>query len=298
MDSDDRMADLQQKLIDENKINSTSHSPKKSPNQDGSSSSFLINEGEDLIDGRRSSPGFNHQNNQNRNNDGNGLPKIASLADLPRNQNIDDILNPQREAEMMKPFSSRVKLVIEFDDHTKKFKISDNDKKVLENYEISQSDFCQTTQQIELNPRLRPFDRKSPFIRRVGLRLLNILVCIIFAYVALLVLQLALFNLIFLGIEIIYFKKLYYFMHGLEIKQDYNYRNSPFRRFIEAENQRFYRTKQVELVGGEQGKWLELQLPDAIEDVQKSDKAENAFNRNHIIHERLEEEDQKSERSI
>ena len=38
---------------------------------------------------------------------------------------------------MMKPFSSRVKLVIEFDDHTKKFKISDNDKKVLENYEIS-----------------------------------------------------------------------------------------------------------------------------------------------------------------
>lgn len=55
-------------------------------------------------------------------------------------------------------------------------------------------------------------------------------------------------------------------MHGIEFKQDYNYKNSPLKRFIEAENVRFYRSKHVELIGGEMGKWLELQLPDAIED--------------------------------
>ena len=40
-------------------------------------------------------------------------------------------------------------------------------------------------------------------------------------------------------------------MHGVEIKQDYNYRNSPFRKFIEAENLRYYRGMQVELIAGE-----------------------------------------------
>jgi hypothetical protein len=87
-------------------------------------------------------------------------------------------------------------------------------------------------------------------------------------YVSLLVLQLTLFNIIFLGIEVIYFKKLYNLLHGFEYKQDYNYRNGKFKRFIEAENLRFYRFKhQVELVGGEEGKWLEIQLPDAIGDL-------------------------------
>ena len=40
------------------------------------------------------------------------------------------------------------------------------------------------------------------------------------------------------------------------------------------------------------GKWLEIQLPDAIEDFQKNKKIENSFDRNAIIHEREDEDDQ------
>ena len=37
----------------------------------------------------------NKGNNYNQNNNGdNNLPRFASLADLPANSNIDDILNP------------------------------------------------------------------------------------------------------------------------------------------------------------------------------------------------------------
>lgn len=89
---------------------------------------------------------------------------------------------------MLKPFSSRVKLVIEYDEQTRRYKISDNDRKVLENYDISYADFCHTTEQIENDIRLRPFDRKSPIIRRVGLRLFSYIVCLIYGYVSLLVL--------------------------------------------------------------------------------------------------------------
>lgn len=41
----------------------------------------------------------------------------------------------------MKPFSSRIKLVVEFNENTKKYDMSENDKKVLEDYQISYHEF-------------------------------------------------------------------------------------------------------------------------------------------------------------
>jgi hypothetical protein len=46
---------------------------------------------------------------------------------------------------MAKPFSSRVKLVIEYDENSKKYKISDKDIEVLQNYEISIDEINRTT---------------------------------------------------------------------------------------------------------------------------------------------------------
>lgn len=129
MDSDDRMAELKQQLIEENK-NTGNYGL---PGHDVSSASFQINDDEDMLE--NGSPNTDRQFNKNKgnnyhqnNNGDDNLPRFASLADLPANSNIDDILNPQREAELLKPFSSRVKLVFEYDDNTKKYKISENDK--------------------------------------------------------------------------------------------------------------------------------------------------------------------------
>ena len=94
---------------------------------------------------------------------------------------------------------------------------------------------------------------------------------LVYIYISFIILQLALFNLIMLGVMFVYFKKLYFFFHSLEFRFDSNFRNTPLKKYIETENERFYRKKNIELVGGEEGLWLELQLPDDIEDRQNKD---------------------------
>jgi hypothetical protein len=54
-----------------------------------------------------------------------------------------------------------------------------------------------------------------------------------------------------LGVMMVYFKKLYMFFYAITFRYKYNYCNTPFKKFIEAENERFYRKKNIELVGGE-----------------------------------------------
>lgn len=84
MDSDDRMAELQQKLIADNgQINNTRQ------NQEGSQASFMINEEEE-----RNSSYVQHGPQHTAAHQGSdALPKITSLADLPANSNIEEILN-------------------------------------------------------------------------------------------------------------------------------------------------------------------------------------------------------------
>jgi hypothetical protein len=92
----------------------------------------------------------------------------------------------------------------------------------------------------------------------LGLKILTIILLIIYSYGCFILLQLALFNLIMLGVMLVYFNKLFMFFRAIVFRYDYNYRNQPFKKFIEKENDRFYIKKNIELIGGEQGKWLEL----------------------------------------
>jgi hypothetical protein len=102
------------------------------------------------------------------------------------------------------------------------------------------------------------------------LRVVTLFMLLVYLYVGLLLLTMSLFNLIILGVLYVYFLKLYTFCVALEMKSSLKYRTGPFRRFIERENLRYYRTmKKLELVGGEMGKWIELQLPQDIEEREK-----------------------------
>ena len=95
------------------------------------------------------------------------------------------------------------------------------------------------------------------------------IVGILYVYACLLILQLALFNLILLGIFIIYFFKMLSLFKAREFKTEYEYQNKKFREFIEAENKRYYLKLNVELIGGEYGKWIEIQLPDNEDDFKE-----------------------------
>ena len=159
-----------------------------------------------------------------------------------------------------------MKLVVEYDKDEKRYIISDKDKEVMQKY-MTVEEFHKTTKEIENSMRLRPFDMRTPCCKRFLLKMLTIIFLIIYSYACFILLQLALFNLIMLGVMLVYFNKLFMFFAAVCFKYDYNYRNSPFQKFIEKENERFYSKKNIELIGGEQGFWLELQLPDNIEDI-------------------------------
>lgn len=81
--------------------------------------------------------------------------------------------------------------------------------------------------------------------------MISILIVLIYLYVCFLFLQLALFNLIMFGVFIVYFKNLYLFLAAIEYRYKNNYKNTPFKKFIEKQNDEVYRIHNIELVGGE-----------------------------------------------
>mmetsp|Transcript_12054 Transcript_12054/g.11927 ORF Transcript_12054/g.11927 Transcript_12054/m.11927 type:complete len:194 (+) Transcript_12054:306-887(+) len=173
-----------------------------------------------------------------------------------------------------------------------KYIMTDQDKEQLKEY-MSLEEFHSTTAQIESSVHLRPFDYKTPFWKNLLLKVVTIVLLIIYTYGCFIVIQLALFNFIMIGVIFVYFQKIYNFFQAICNRYDYNYRNSPFKKFIESENERLYTRKNIELIGGEQGKWLELQLPDNIEDKQlKEDIQErlHKYDQNQIIFENENED--------
>lgn len=88
---------------------------------------------------------------------------------------------------MVKPVSSRVKLIVEYDEKQKKFIMSNDDQAVLIKYDFDLNRFKKTTSEIENNIRLRPFELKQPLLRWMSFRLLSILAVLLSIYVILVI---------------------------------------------------------------------------------------------------------------
>ena len=136
------------------------------------------------------------------------------------------------------------------------------DRVQLEEFPRLEQRFKDTQEHILNNVSLRPFEYKQPLFRWIGFRALSILIMLACTYTSLLIVTLTMFNLIVLGVLVVYLLKLVYFLEGIEMKQDDNFRNRPFRQFIADQNRQHFEPEfSVILVGGEQGRCLELQLP-------------------------------------
>ena len=91
----------------------------------------------------------------------------------------------------------------------------------------------------------------------------KLLIALLYFYFAFLLIQLALFNVILLGLLIILFIKLQNGIAAWLIKNEMKYQNKDFKAFLESQNQlKGYKDSQVNLTGGEQGMWLEFHLND------------------------------------
>jgi hypothetical protein len=95
---------------------------------------------------------------------------------------------------------------------------------------------------------------------------------VIYLYVTLLLIQMSLFNLVVVGVVIVYFLSLHRFLAAFQHRQEMQFRTAGLKRFLEEENNSFYNTEErnVLLIGGEMGRWLELQLPEDTDEMKRN----------------------------
>ena len=184
------------------------------------------------------------------------------------------------EEEELIPFSSKVKLVVQFSKVKGRFKLTEADRKVLGEY-VSVEEFEKLLSKIEGNSELQPQEAKTSFFKQFGVWLLRVIFMLAYIYLTFILLQLALFNLILMGIFIVYLRKLYFMTHQYAVRVDYNERHRKYKKFIEEENERLYRSHNIEIIPGEEGKWLEVQLPDDVEEREKKEFRDSQTTGNH-----------------
>ena len=86
--------------------------------------------------------------------------------------------------------------------------MKEKSKAFLKDYGIDESRFNETLQMIEHNKKLKAFERSIPLYRKIGLYTVMLFPMLIATYACFVVLQLALLNIIMLGIMFIYLRKL------------------------------------------------------------------------------------------
>ena len=81
---------------------------------------------------------------------------------------------------------------------------------------------------------------------------------LIYSYFSFLVLQVTLFNLILLGLAFVMGRKLSNTLSKFFYKQCYKYQYGGFNKALKEANENYFENKSVLIVGGHEGRWLEI----------------------------------------
>ena len=159
----------------------------------------------------------------------------------------------------MRPFSSRAKVIIEYDIKEGRYVVNEKDKKLLREFKITEDNLRATTSVIEGNVRLRPFECRYPLYKRIAFKLFSFVLLLVTCYIFLLLLTMALFNFVLLGVFLYELRSLYYYLAAYSYTLSYNWRMSALKAFIEQENDRWWRRERsVEVCVVEEGRYLEI----------------------------------------
>ena len=105
-----------------------------------------------------------------------------------------------------------------------------------------------------------------PCTKKAFLTFLAFFLKVMYLVISFIFLQLALFNVILLGLIIMFFFKVNYYFDEFIIKKEYKYQNKDFDKFIETQNELpAYKQACVNITSMEQGKYLEFHLPEDYE---------------------------------
>ena len=75
---------------------------------------------------------------------------------------------------------------------------------------------------------------------------------------------------------LVWLRKFWGILQAVQFKFEFNYQTKAFKQFIEDQNQKIYNPVSIELVGEQEGRWIEVQLPDDIEEFNENRIDENS----------------------
>ena len=129
------------------------------------------------------------------------------------------------------------------------------DKKLFHAYE-------HTRQELERNIKYQPRKRTCPCYLNLIMCFVELILMLIVIYVFFLIIQLALFNLVILGILFVFGNRIYVFLEAIRWKIQFTYRTKEFDKFIKSQNETVYDKfeTQIKIECEREGSWLEFLL--------------------------------------
>jgi len=185
--------------------------------------------------------------------------------------------------DILRPASTRSKIVVNLIEPNKKndsskrqpFGPNDQVKYELDKYDKVRMQlllpdqalykaYKKTIDKLEEEINLQPRKRKMPCWYLAPAELIVWLLMIIVIYIFFLVIQLALFNLVIVGIIIVFTTKFWQFLQAFKDKFQFTYKTKDFLQFIGQQNVTVYNELDIpiEIQSDREGCWLEFMLKD------------------------------------
>ena len=110
------------------------------------------------------------------------------------------------------------------------------------------------------DPRLQPKKIEIPCYLKYPIIICEWIFILVLIYVFFLIIQLALFNLVILGIIFVFMQKIYHIFEALRWKFGFSHKTKKFSQFIKQENENVYKDMNIEIIPEREGLWLEFLL--------------------------------------
>lgn len=122
--------------------------------------------------------------------------------------------------------------------------------------------YMNTKDALENNIKYQPRKRTCPCYLNFIMIIVEAILMLLVFYVFFLIIQLALFNLVILGILFVFIKRFYVFLEAIRWKLQFNYRTKDFKVFIESQNNTVYDKFEtpIKIEYEREGSWLEFLL--------------------------------------
>ena len=182
---------------------------------------------------------------------------------------ITDDDDLQDELDAMRPNSSRVKKVLNWDPKHREFEMDEKHKKDLQEFHIKNKHHWDEFEALYkgLPPQDHPQIKKRSCCKATFLYSLAFLFLLGLAYLFFIVLQLALFNLIMLVVMAVWWWKLVKICKAIINRVLDNGRKSAFKAYIKKiKDLEWLKELSIEIQENDEGKWIEIHLNETADD--------------------------------